>query len=177
MNTCDEVRVSAAPANTITSVTRMRTMDELTIRYCSIDEIEHAPNIEALMAEYAEEAHNPELPSPNAQFEQYRKLQEIGMLGALGAFMGEELIGFVGVIRSVMPHHGATLAMTESFFVAKAHRKGGAGLKLLRAAEQHAKEVGSPCLLVSTVHGSVLEKIMPSLGYRHCNSSFVRSLA
>lgn len=152
-------------------------MDELTIRYCSIDEIQHAPNIAALMAEYAEESHNPELPDPNAQFEQYRKLQEVGVLGAIGAFKGDELIGFVGVLSSNLPHHGARLAITESFFVAKAHRKGGAGLKLLKAAEMHARDIGSPCLLVNTVHGSALEQVMPKLGYRHSNSTFVRSLA
>ena len=151
-------------------------MENLTIRYCTIDEIEHAPNIDALMVEYAEEAHNPELPSPDVQFAHYRALEAADLIVPIGAWVGDELVGFVGVLASKMPHHGAMLAITESFFVAKAHRKGGAGLKLLRAAEHHAKGIGSPCLIVNAPHGGALEAVMPKLGYRHANTMFVRSL-
>lgn len=151
-------------------------MDALTIRYCTIDEIEHAPNIGAIVAEYVEESHNPELPSPDVQWEHYKALESSDLLVPIGAWMGDELVGFVTMLASKMPHHGKTLAITESFFVAKAHRKGGAGLKLLRAAEHHAKGIGSPCLLVSAPHGGALEAVMPKLGYRHANTMFVRSL-
>lgn len=151
-------------------------MENLTIRYCTIDEIEHAPNIGAIVAEYVEESHNPELPSPDVQWEHYKALEASDLLVPIAAFADDELVGFVTMLASKMPHHGKTLAITESFFVAKAHRKGGAGLKLLRAAEHHAKGIGSPCLLVSAPHGGALEAAMPKLGYRHANTMFVRSL-
>lgn len=152
-------------------------MDSLTIRPCSVDDIQNAPNIGALMEEYATEAHNPEQHSPDVQWAYYRKLVELGAMQPIAAFVGAELVGFAGVLVNEMPHHGKKLAITESLFVASAHRKGGVGLKLIRAAEEIARNVGAVCLLVSAPHGGALEKVMPRLGYRHSNSTFVRSLA
>lgn len=151
-------------------------MNSLTIRHCSIDDIQGAPNIGALMDEYTVEAHNPEQHSPDVQWEQYRKLVEAGVMTPIAAFIGDELVGFAGVLTSEMPHHGKKLAITESLFVANAHRKGGVGLKLIRAAEEHARNVGAACLLVTAPHGGSLERVMPRLGYRHSNSTFVRGL-
>lgn len=152
-------------------------MDALTIRYCTIDEIEHAPNIGALIDEYAEESRSSELPQHSAQWAQYRQLEAVGALTAIGAFKGNELIGFVGVLKSFVPHYGAPMAVTESLFVAKAHRKNGTGLRLIKAAEEFAKSQEIACLMVSAPHGGSLEQVMPRLGYRHSNTVFVRSLA
>lgn len=151
-------------------------MTSVTIRQCRVAEIQNAPNIDALMDEYAAESHVAELPAPNVQWGHYTALENMGTLGAIGAFDGDDLVGFVGIISNKLPHHGATLAVTESFFVARSHRKLGAGLKLLRAAEQYARDVGSPCLLVNAPHGGSLECVMPRMGYRHTSTVFCRSL-
>lgn len=152
-------------------------MDSLTIRPCTIDEIQNAPNIGALMAEYVQEAHNPELPTPDVQWAQYKELERIGVIAPFAALKDEELAGFVVVLKSAMPHHGKTLVMTESLFVARSHRKSGVGLKLIRAAEALARDIGAACLIVTAPHGGSLERVMPRLGYRHSNSTFVRSMA
>lgn len=152
-------------------------MDALTIRPCTVDEICCAPNRVALMEEYAQESRTDELPPIDVQWEHYKAMENIGIFMPIGAFIGEEMIGFVCVICNILPHFGALFAVTESFFVASAHRKSGAGLRLLRAAEQKAREMGSPCLMVSAPRGGVLEQIMPRMGYRHSNSVFVRRLA
>lgn len=166
MNTCDStVRVTDHADTTIN------------VRQCTVDEVASAPNIAELMAEYVQEAHNVELPAPNAQWDYYRSLEQTGMLKAYAAFQDDKLIGFISLLCTPMPHHGSMLAVTESYFVASQYRKGGAGLRLLRAAEQCARDVGAPCLMVSAPHGGALEKIMPRLGYRHANSMFVRSVA
>lgn len=128
------------------------------------------------MEEYAAEAHSLELPSPSAQWNYYLQLEEIGNLFAIGCFDGDDLIGFAGVLVSTLPHHGKTIAITESLFVAGAHRKSGAGLSLIRASESLAKEKGSSCLLVNAPTGGLLEKVMPRIGYRHCTSTFVRQI-
>lgn len=151
-------------------------MNPVSVRQCTISEIQNAPNIDALTEEYVDESHSFELPTPSAQWDQYKNMESIGLLSAISAFIGNELIGFVTVIISVLPHHGKTIAVTESIFVTKAHRKSGAGLALIRAAESLAKEKGSPCLMVSAPHGGLLEKVMPRIGYRHCTSAFVRQL-
>lgn len=152
-------------------------MDSLTIRYCSVDDIQNAPNIGALTEEYATEAHNPEQHAPDAQWARYRQLVELGMMQPIAAFIGAELVGFAGVLVNTMPHHGKPIAITESLFVANAHRKGGVGLKLIRAAEEHARNVGATCLLITAPHEGALERVLPRLGYRHSNSTFVRGLA
>lgn len=152
-------------------------MNSLTIRHCSIDDIQGAPNIGTLIDEYTLEAHNPEQHSPDVQWARYKQLVELGMMQPIGAFIGTELVGFAVLLISEMPHHGKKLAITESLFVASTHRKGGVGLKLIRALEEHARNVGAACLLVSAPHGGSLERVMPRLGYRHSNSTFVRSMA
>lgn len=154
----------------------MRNMS-LIIRHCTVDEIANAPNIAALTDEYAAESHNAELPPPNVQWDYYRALENAGVLLPVAAHLDDELIGFAGLIINKLPHHGALFAVTESFFVAKAHRKSGAGLRLLRFVEQKAREYGSPCLMVSAPHGGQLEQVMPRVGYRHANTIFVRRLA
>lgn len=151
-------------------------MDALTIRYCTFDEIEAMPTINDLIVEYAAESSHDELPDPGAQWAHYKALEQAGVMSAIGAFKDGELVGFIGVLTSKVPHYGRSLAVTESFFVAKAHRKGGVGLKLLKSAEWHASQVGADCLMVSAPAGGTLEKVMPRLGYRHSNSVFVRSV-
>lgn len=151
-------------------------MNPVVIRQCKVADIQHASNIEALMQEYASESHVIELPAPNVQWGHYQAMEGMGTLGAIAAFKGDELIGFVGIISNKLPHHGATIAIVESFFVAKEHRKSGSGLRLLRAAEQYAIDVGSPCLLVNAPHGGSLEMVMPRMGYRHTGTVFCRGL-
>lgn len=151
-------------------------MDKLTIRYCTFDEIEAAPNIDALIAEYAAESSHAELPDPGAQWAHYKALEAAGGLSAICAFIDDELVGFIFVLASKVPHYAQSLAVTESFFVTKAHRKGGLGLKLLKSAEWHASQVGAGCLMVSAPAGGTLERVMPRMGYRHSNTVFVRSL-
>lgn len=156
--------------------TTMRSVEALTIRYCTVDEVAHAPNIDELVAEYVEESHQVEVPQPDPQWDHYRMMQAAKIFQYIGAFKGHKLIGFIGVVTSKLPHHGKAVSVTESFFVAKQFRSTGAGIKMLRAAEEHAKAFGSPCLVVSAPHNGVLEAIMPRLGYREAQRIFIRSL-
>lgn len=151
-------------------------MTSVTIRQCTVEEIQNAPNIDALMDEYAAESHVAELPAPNVQWGHYKAMEDMGTWQVFGAFIDATLIGFISVVSNKLPHHGATVAITESFFVAREHRKTGVGLKLLRSAEQNARNVGSPCLLVNAPHGSSLDSVMPRIGYRHTSTVYCRSL-
>ncbi len=152
-------------------------MNPLVIRQCKVADIQHAPNVEVLMQEYVSESHAVELPAPNVQWGHYQALEDAGIFSVIGAFSGDDLIGFVSIISNKLPHHGAALSITESFFVAKEHRKQGAGIKLLHAAEQYASDIGSPCLLVNAPHGGSLERVLPHMGYRQSHSTFVRSVS
>lgn len=147
------------------------------IRPCRVAELEAAPNLAAILAEYAEESGMPELGQPNVQVPTYRALEAAGVFHPIGAFDQGQLVGFILPIVVVLPHYGVPAATVESFFVRKASRRTGAGMKLLAAAEELARGLGAKALLLSAPVGSVLARVMPRLPYRHSNDVFVRALA
>jgi len=103
---------------------------------------------------------------------------DAGVLHPLGVFVGDELVGMCAVLVSPVLHHqGKLIAATETLFVAKAHRAGGAGLALLRAAESVALAVGAAGLYVTAPVGGRLEQILPRQGYHATNRVFYRELA
>ena len=146
------------------------------IRQCTISELEAAPNIHDLLAEYAEESSIAGLPTPAAQVETYRAIESSGALHIIAAFEGDLLIGYITVLSTVLPHYNEVVSVTESYFVSKEHRSSGAGLKLLRSAERFAREIGSLGLLVSAPTGGALSDVLPRVGYKETNRVFFRSL-
>lgn len=148
----------------------------MVIKECDVAVLTAASNFAELAKEYADECANKDLPEPSAKLDTYAFLQSQGGLHLWCAFLGEELIGYISVIVPVMPHYSAVVAFSESFFVAKKHRKTGAGLKLLRTAEEHAKQAGSQGLLVSAPFGGDLAEVLPNVGYREANRVFFKGL-
>ena len=145
------------------------------VRPCGYLDIEGNENFPALAREYAEECAIRGLPSPDEKAAAYRALAASEIFQAFAAFIESKLVGFIVVLKPVIPHYGVAVAVTESFFVGKEYRKCGAGLKLLRAAEAHAK--GSPGLLVSAPAGGPLAEVLPRLGYRETNRAFFKEFA
>jgi GNAT superfamily N-acetyltransferase len=149
----------------------------LTIAKSSIAAIAGAREFAAIAAEYAAEAAIDGLPPPAAKMETYRQLEAAGMLQAFSALEDGALIGFVTLLAPVLPHYGVAVAVCESFFVAGAHRRTGAGLRLLSAAEDAARALGSPGLLVSAPFGGRLFEILPRRGYVETNRVFFKKVA
>lgn len=148
----------------------------LEIRKCTALEILSNPCFPALRDEYARESSIHGLPDPAEKMEMYVAMDGGGILHIYGAFWGDELVGFVAVLAPVLPHYGVTIAVTESLFVASAHRKTGAGLRLIRTAERHAKDIGSPGLLVSAPFGGRLATLLPRIGYNETNRVFLKRI-
>lgn len=151
-------------------------MEPVTVRSATVAEIEGAPNIGALMAEYAAESAHPGLGQPEAQWALYSQMEALGALHILGAYQGDALVGFLFVVVHVAPHYGRKAGTTESYFVTSSARKTGAGLKLLQAAEKLARDLGAVGLFVSSPVGSRLEQVLPSIGYLETNRLFFRGL-
>lgn len=151
-------------------------MAVLTITKNTIAELEAAPQLTALLDEYAAECAIDGLPHPKAKMEMYRELERLGALYTIGAWLGDELIGFVTILAPTLPHYGVCVAANESFFVAAAHRSTGAGDKLLDAAEARALDVGSPGLLATGPEGGVLVKVLPRRGYKKTGAVFFKRL-
>lgn len=148
------------------------------IRAITVDEVFDSPAFSALCDEYREEAsRNPNLLGAMPDREGYAQLVQAGLLHPLGVFAGDELVGMCAVLVTPVLHFGGKfIASTETLFVAKAHRSGGAGLKLLRAAEKVAAGAGAGGVYVSAPTGGTLERVLPRVGYHETNSVFFREL-
>jgi len=147
----------------------------LDIRKCTIEDIENDHNIAQLLEEYAEESSIKGLPHPLAKAETYKLLEKTGAIQAIGAFVNESIIGFIIVLSSILSHYNTCVAVSESFFVSKEHRKTGAGLKLLHEAEKYSKKLGAFGILISAPIGGVLAEILPHVGYVETNRVFFRA--
>jgi len=147
----------------------------LTIRKTTISEFFGADNIQTLLDKYAEESAMHGLPHPKAKIDLYEQLERVGILYPISAFLDDVLIGFIFIVSPIMPHYSERISTAESFFVAKEHRKTGAGTKLRHAAEQYAKEIGALGLLMSAPLGSDLAEVLPRVGYVETNRVFFRS--
>ena len=149
----------------------------LEIRQTTVAQLSSEPNFDEILAEYGAERELDGLPSPKADLDMYKKLEEIGGLQVFSAYFEGILIGFVNVLVSKNPHYGLDFAYTESFFVLKNHRKTGAGIELRKSAEKYAILKKCPALIVSAAVGSNMEKWMEtSKEYISATRSFIKCL-
>jgi len=141
----------------------------------TIDGLWASPHFEDMLDRYAEESSIEGMPKPAAKFETYAAMERAGMLHVFDARLDGRLIGFITVLAVNLPHYGGVMsAVSESFFVAPEYRSTGAGLRLLKAGEDKAREVGAPGLLVSAPYGGALAEVLPRRGYRETNRVFFK---
>ena len=147
------------------------------IRNCAVSEVAQAGALSELLAAYGEESSIPEFGQVDACFATYQAMEASGALHIVGAF-DPELIGLASLLVYGLPHYaGRRMCAMESFFVAPHARKSGAGIKLLRAAEARAAELGASALMISAPLGGRLAEVLPRSGYRETNRVFLRVLA
>lgn len=148
----------------------------LDVRPCSVADVLGASTIGQIAEEYAESSIKG-LPTPMAKMDMYQHLEASGALSVFGAFVDGALVGFISVLCTVMPHYSVSLAVCESFFVLKSFRKTGAGLRLLNLAEERARSIGAPGLLISAPYGGILAGVLPRVGYAPSNTVFFKGFA
>lgn len=146
------------------------------IRECLADELATAPNFDALCAEYATESGIPELGEPKVDVPMYQSMEAVGMGCCIGAWNGDELVGFGVLTLSPLPHYSKRIGCLISFFVASSARKGGTGIRIRQTAERIATERGAVGLMISAPNESRLDVILPRSGYRATNRLYFRSL-
>lgn len=149
----------------------------LTIDQCTIADLEDAPNIWALLDEYAAESSIKGLPSPNAKATVYKALESTGALTVFRAVEDGELIGFLLMLAPVIPHYGRVIATTESLFVTASRRKSGAGLRLIAAMREKARELGSPGILISAPLGGQLAEVLSRMDFVETNRVFFQGIS
>lgn len=147
------------------------------IKQCTVDEFFAHPGVRELIAEYAVESSIAGMPTPRPNEGQYRVLIEAGFAHALVAVEGDDMLGFLVLLVSLNPHYSAVIGVVESFFVASARRKSGAGLRLLREAEHLAQSRGAVGFLVSAPFGGRLAEVLEThSAYQETNRVFFRGL-
>lgn len=134
------------------------------VRFSTIDELEREPNLPELLAAYAAESAIAGMPGYHAQMDSYRQLETAGLLHAFASYDGLNLAGLLLLMLAPLPHYGgAIIATTESFFVAPESRHAGHGIRLLRAAETHARTLGAVGLFVSAPKGGRLAQVLDGM--------------
>lgn len=150
---------------------------ETTIRSCTVAEVEQSSTLQELLAAYSEESSIPEFGTASPDFAAYQAMEAAGALHLVGVFT-PNLVGLASLLVYGLPHYsGRRVCTMESFFVSPAYRDGGTGLKLLRAAEARALELGAAALMVSAPVNGRLAQVLPRSGYRQTNEVFLRALA
>lgn len=152
-------------------------MPSLSIRPYSIAELELAPNVDALLDEYAREGITEGLGPVVAQWWLYRKMEAAGLLHTIGAFLDDELVGFITMVVMQRPHYEALIASYESYFVAESARKSGAGIALLKAAEELGASQGAVGLFVNAAVGSRTDEFFSAKrDYDHTHNVYLKGL-
>jgi GNAT superfamily N-acetyltransferase len=151
-------------------------MEFVTVRQCSAVELEHAPALPGLIAEYAAESTRADVGQRNPQFHAYRQMESSGFAKFVGAWRGAELVGFLVLVTVMAPHYGQVIATSESLFLSASARKSGAGKALIEKAQELAKECGAAGLFISAPHGGRLAQVLPRSGFLHTNDVFFKAL-
>lgn len=128
-----------------------------------------------LLDQYAAECSIPTLGPPNPQWEIYYQMEAAGVFQLFAVYADGKMVGFAGVLSTILPHYGVKAATVESLYVLPEFRSKGAGASLLSAIEAHARQVGCKAILYSAPAGGQLEAL---LGKRHTrtNSVFCKPL-
>lgn len=109
--------------------------------------------------------------------EAYRELEARGQLVSLGAFLGEEPIGYsINLLRRHLHYADLMVAQNDLLFVSPAHRKGLAGHLLIRWTERTVRAHGARLMLWHAKPGTPMESLMPRLGYGVQDIMFSKAL-
>ena len=148
------------------------------IKKGTISDLENAPNCAELMQEYAAESALSGLPAPVTDLEKYKVLEEKDLFHAIGAWLDDKLIGWIGILSTVSLHYGVGISFAEGFFVLKEHRNTLAGLQLLGEAERYGKQKGSFGLFITAPIDGELYKLMKlHRQYTNTHALFFRGLS
>jgi GNAT superfamily N-acetyltransferase len=131
----------------------------------------------SLLAAYANECRDRQLPQPKPDWPQYHTLQLSGLFTLFGAFDHyNNLVGFATLLVYPNPHYSVKLAVCESIFVENGARRQGAGLGLMRELQTVAEERGARALLFSAPLNSQFGEVLPAAGFKLASQSFVKAL-
>lgn len=131
------------------------------IRACTLDEVLElgAP----LFSEHYEEVATQHRDIMRLELHElrFRALEQQGMLLLLGAFVDGLLVGYsANVIANHLHYAGLVYAANAALFVAREHRGGGLGGRLIQRTEQLARDAGAQMIMWNAKTSSALDLIL-----------------
>lgn len=152
------------------------------IRECSVECVERAT--ELVRAHYDEIARNKGVMVLDPDWTAYRAMQEAGKLAVLGAWSGDELVGYsILIITPHLHYRGLLMVHNDVLYVRPDHRGSRAGLALIRGSERLAAQAKArtgfaKCMLSwHAKPDTALNELMPRLGYSVQDIIYTREVA
>lgn len=107
-------------------------------------------------------------------FQRYATMQRAGVLFALAAFHGEDIVGYCTVAVTPHPYNPTvTMAASDALFVAPEHRV-TLPARLIRSVEQAALDAGASRMLWHCRAGTTLASIFEKRGYEPVDQVVMR---
>ena len=139
----------------------------------NIEDVRH------LFDEYEEECKISTLPSINPDVENIKRLEDFGMCNTIFVYerLWDKPIGFGMVVITPLLKYSIKTAITEAIFISKEHRKGIAGLRLIKELEKLAKDMGASHYFISAPSDSQFNRVLQKTkGYDKASQSYVKAL-
>lgn len=127
------------------------------IAQLTVDEISEQPGFEAMVQEYGQLAGSI-LPPGTYSKEEYKPIEDAGLLAVYGALDGGKIVGFAACIKARLPHYGIFAAIVESLYLMRGHRSKGYGNQLIDACEDYARIKALNPIFIQ-VHEEELERL------------------
>ena len=130
-----------------------------------------------LQKDYEEIEHNKELNKLNPDWGIYNILEEQGSLMIFTCRDEFKLVGYFVVISTPNLHSkGSILAVADVIFLDKDYRRGLAGYKLFKFAEDCVRKDGFKTLHVTTTEMNPIDPLMSRLGYSKIETKYEKVL-
>jgi len=98
--------------------------------------------------------------------DRYTQLESLNMLVSLGAYLDDQLVGYsVNILGPHMDSQHLLCAHNTMLFLAKAHRQGSLGVKLIRATSAACKARGAQYMLWRARPLTTLDKLLQRMGF------------
>ena len=110
-------------------------------------------------------------------WERIELLHRHGAAVVLGAFVGEELVGYaLALIGSHVFYRGTINAQLAAVYVAPEHRGKGLGARLILQARGDARDMGATTCTANAKRGTAMADLLPRIGFDEHETIFTERL-
>lgn len=118
-----------------------------------------------LELQWLEVDHRRKTGSLDVDFDQYLKMESLGVHFLVVAYTDDKLIGYNSMFVSPSPHTGELTATTDTIYISKEYRKFGIGSSLIELAEYESTKRGCKHIMVTFKNDQPHPTIVEDLGF------------